>query len=629
MPTTHRAAALLLVLALPAAARERSEIPEAYRWKLEDIFPSEAAFEATRAAAAARLPALQAHRGHLGDSAGALLAALDAVSAVQADVAKLVTYSSSRADEDTRLARPRELRQAAQQLAVDLGAATAWVRPELLSLDPARIQGFLAQEPKLAPHRFYLEDTLRWKAHTLSAAEEQVAAEAGNLTDGGQTTFGILRDADFPYPTVKFSTGKPVRLDPSAFMLHRASPVRRDRELAFEKFFGAIQAFERTFGTTLQAQVKGHLFDAKVHKFDGALEAALYNSAIPTAIYTQLIADVRRSLPTLHRYLALRKRMLGVDKLRYQDLYAPLVGKVNLRFEPEQARDLTLEALAPLGAPYVAALRQGFQDRWTDYLPSTGKRGGAYSTDGVYGVHPFQLLNFNGEYDDLSTLAHESGHSMHTWLAMKRQPFQTYAYSIFVAEVASTLNENLLLHSMLGKAKDDATRLALLGNHLDTMRTTLFRQTLFAEFELEVHKRAETGQPLTGEALTALYLRILRDYYGHAAGVCQVDDLMGAEWAFVPHFYYDFYVYQYATSLVASTAIAKAIRDEGARGQTGARDRYLEMLAAGGSKYPIDLLRDAGVDMTTSRPFDAAIAEMNATLDEMERLLAKSPPARK
>jgi len=632
--TLVRLTAVLLAAALasPAAAKERSEIPEAYKWNLDELYPSEAAWEQARLALAARLPALAAHKGHLGDSPAALLAALQQKSALELDLTRLYVYASARSDEDTRAARPRELQQGAQKLFVDFGAALSWLQPELLSLDPARVSGFLASEPKLAPWRFFLEDTLRGKPHTLDAAGEELLAEAGNLTGAGGAAYGILKDADLPYPTVKFSTGE-ARLDPAAFSLHRASTVRADRELAFKEFFGALKTYERTFGTTLYAQGKADLFVAKARRFPDALQAALFPANIPTSVYTQLVADVRKSLPTFHRYLRLRTRMLGVERLRYQDLYAPMVGKVDLSFQPEQARQLTLDAFAPLGAPYQAALKKGYQDRWTDFLPSTGKRAGAYST-GVYGVHPYQLLNFNGKYDDLSTLAHESGHSMHTYLANQRQPFPTSDYPIFVAEVASTLNENLLLHHMLGQTKQgaegDATRLALLGNYLDNLRMTLYRQTSFAEFELEVHRRIERGEPVTGEALSKLYLGLVRDYYGHAAGVCEVDELLGIEWAFIPHFYRAYYVYQYATSLVASTSIAKAIRDE-ARAGKGAkvRDGYLAMLAAGGSKFPIELLKEAGVDMTTSKPFEAAIAEMNGIMDEMERILARQEKPRK
>jgi oligoendopeptidase F len=619
-----RLIALPLLLALaapPAAARERSEIPEKYRWNLSDLYPSPGAWDQARQDLRRRIPALARHRGHLGDSPQALWSALDAMFGLERELSRLDVYATSLSDEDLRLARPREMRQSAQELATELAAASAWVRPEILRLDPARVRAFLAREPRLGQYRFFLEDALRWKPHTRSAEEERIAAEAGEIAEAGASVYGVLKDADLPYPTVKLSTGE-VRLDNAAYTLHRAARSREDRDEVFAAFFGAFKTYERTMGATLSAAVKAQIFDQKVHRFGSTLEAALFRDDIPTAVYRQLITDVHRSLPTLHRYLALRKRMLGLDVLRYQDLYVPMTAEVDLRFRPDEARAIVLEALAPLGKEYVDALRRGFESRWTDYLPSTGKRSGAYST-GVYGVHPYQLLNFNGLYEDLSTLAHESGHSMHTWFSFASQPYATSEYPIFVAEVASTLNENLLFHYMLGHAEDDATRLFLLGSYLDGLRATLFRQAQFAEFELAFHEKAERGEPLTGEALSALYLDLTRRYYGHAQGVCRVDDLLATEWAYIPHFYRDYYVYQYATSVVASTSLARAIREEARRGGAARRDAYLRLLRAGGSKYPIDLLRDAGVDMTTSAPFDAAIAEMNATMDEMERILAR------
>jgi oligoendopeptidase F len=619
----HRAAALALLLAaFPALARERSEVPDKYTWNLSDLYPSEQAWAQARAELEKRIPRLAEHRGHLGDSAEGLRRGLDAMFTLDRDLSRLTVYARSLSDEDTRAARPRELRQSADQLAVDFGAASAFVKPEILSLDPARVRAFQAQDRKLEPYRFFLDDTLRWKAHTLTAPEERIVAEAGSVADAGGAVHGVLANADLPYPTVKLSTGEEVRMDPAAFTLHRASRVREDRDKAFDAFLGALHTYRRTMGTTLYAQVRAHLFTKKVRGFASALEAALFRNAIPPAVYRQLLSDVRRSLPTFHRYLALRKRMLGVDVLRYQDLYVPMVPKVDMSFAPDEARATTLEAVAPLGKEYVAALRKGFESRWTDYLPSTGKRAGAYST-GAYGVHPYQLLNFNGRYEDLTTLAHESGHSIHTWLSYGAQPYPTSDYPTFVAEVASTLDENLLVHHMLGRARDEGARLFLLGTQLDTLRTTLFRQTQFAEFELAIHEMAERGETLTGDNLSALYLKIAREYYGHDRGLCRVDDLVASEWTFVPHFYYDFYVYQYATSIVASTSLARGIREEATRHETKRRDAYLRMLRAGGSDYPIALLRDAGVDMTSSAPFDAAIAEMNATMDEMERILAR------
>ncbi|BDG09511.1 oligoendopeptidase F [Anaeromyxobacter paludicola] len=621
------AALALCLAALPAGAaavKDRSQIPEQYKWNLADIFPSAQAWAHAKAELGRRLPALARHKGHLGDSAAALLAGLDDVYGFDRELQRVSVYASTLSDEDTRAAKPREMKQSAELLQTDFAAATAWVKPELQSLDPARVRAFLAQEPKLAPYRFFVEDALRWKPHTLSAPEERIVAQAGILEGAGGAAYNVLKDADLPYPTVKLSTGEEVRLDNAAFTLHREARSRADRELVFREFFGALQGYERTMGATLYANVQAHLFDEKVHRFGSALEAALFPGNIPPEVYRQLLRDVRRSLPTLHRYLKLRQRMLGVSQLEYQDLYVPLVKEVALSYTPDQARAVTLEALAPLGRPYRDALQRGFESRWTDYLPTPGKRTGAYST-GVYGVHPYQLLNFNGTYEDLSTLAHESGHSMHTWLSMNAQPYPTADYPIFVAEVASTLNENLLVHHLLAKAKDDDTRLFLLGSNLDGLRTTLFRQALFAEFELRIHEQVEQGETLTGEGLSALYLKLVREYYGHDQGVCRVDDLARIEWAYIPHFYYDFYVWQYATSMVASTALATGLREEARQGGTSRRDAYLDLLRAGGSRYPIDLLASAGVDMRTSKPFDAAIAEMNATMDEIERILARRP----
>lgn len=613
------------VAGAPGLGRERAQIPDKYKWKLEDLFPSEGAWLEAQRDAARRTEQVGRHRGHLGDSAPSLLAALDGVFALSNDVSKLTVYASCLSSQDTREARPRELVQTAQRLRTELSAATSWLRPELLALDPAKVRGFLRDEPRLAPYHFFLEDVLRWKPHTLTAAEERVAAQAGEMHAAGGSIHNLLVNADLPYPVVRLSTGEEVRLDPSAFTLHRAARSREDRSNVFAAFLGAFKTYERTLGAALAAHVKAELFDARLHRFDSVLDASLFRDQIPPAVYRQLLSDVHRSLPALHRYLALRKRMLALPELAYQDLYAPLVESADLKFEPEEARDLTLQALAPLGQAYVDGLRAGFESGWTDFLPSTGKRSGAFST-GVYGVHPFQLLNFNGRYVDLSTLAHESGHSMHTFLANQAQPLPTADYSIFVAEVASTLNENLLLHHMLRRAKDDATRLFLLGTHLDSLRTTLFRQAQFAEFELAFYEKAQKGEALTGENLSALYLKITRDYYGHDKGACRVDDLVSTEWAFIHHFYGAYYVYQYATSLVASTALARSVREEGASGKaTARRDAFLRLLQAGGSKYPIDLLREAGVDMTTSAPFDAAIAEMNATMDEIERILARQP----
>ena len=615
--------AALTLLAAPSFAVERSEIPARYQWDLAALYPSEAAWQAARADVEKRIPGLARHQGHLGDSPASLLAALDAIENVDRDLSRLYTYASQLADEDARIAKHIAMRDGVSQLYVQYGAATAYLRPEILRLGAAKVGALQSQEPKLAPYRMLLDDILRQAPHTLSDAEEAIIAKSGRMANAGETIRDLFKNAEMPYPTIRLSDGKSVRLDDAAYTQYRAVPSRADRESVFSAFWGAHRDFEGTFGAALNAQVQAHVFTKDVRKFSSCLEAATFGDDIPPRVYTRLIADVHANLPTLHRYLRLRQRMMGLKQLHYSDLYAPIVPGVDRKYTQDEAIDLVLAAVKPLGLAYVDTLRNGLtKERWVDWMPNTGKASGAYST-GAYGVHPYQLQNFTGLYDEVSTLAHESGHSMHTYLADTHQPYVTHNYSTFVAEVASTLNENLLLHSMLDKTTDKKMRLSLLGNYLDNLRGTLFRQTMFAEFELEIHELGEKGEVLTGESLSKLYLDLVRQYYGHAKGICIVDANVATEWSYIDHFFYDFYVYQYATSIVASTSLANGIRQEMHLDppSTKKRDAYLRMLSSGSSKYPIDLLKDAGVDMTTSAPFNAAMAEMNSVMDEMEKLL--------
>ncbi|MDD4005091.1 MAG: oligoendopeptidase F [Elusimicrobiaceae bacterium] len=605
-----------------AGAAERADVPEQYKWNTTDLYPSEADWTAqskTIAADIAKLPQLQ---GTLGASPENFYSALDKIFKVSLALDRLYTYASMRADEDTRLSDPRVMVQTAGDLAVKLSAATAFLRPEILALGEKKVKVFLAREPGLVPYEPWLDDVLRFSAHTLNASEEKIAAQAGTLESAPSDAYEIFTNADLPYPEITLEDGSKVRLDASAYTQYRAAANRADREKVFQSFWSKYKEFERTLGTTLYSHLKTHVFNKDVHKFGSSLEAALFGTNVPTQVYKQLIADVHANLSTLHRYLKLRKKMMGVDELKYSDLYVPLVSSVEKKYTPEEAKDLVLKSVAPLGPQYVADLKTGFDNRWVDFIPTTGKKSGAYST-GVYGVHPYQLQNFTGLYDEVSTVAHESGHSMHTFLSDRNQPYPTHDYKIFVAEVASTLNENLLLHYMLAQNPDRDTRLFLLGNYLEGLRTTLFRQTLFAEFEMLTHEMADKGEPITGDRFTSLYLGLLRQYYGDKEGVCKVDDLYGIEWAYIPHFYYNFYVYQYATSIIASQKIAADMRAETAAdpNSTKVRDSYIKMLSSGSAKYPIDLLKGAGVDMTTSAPFSAAMQEMNATMDEMEKLL--------
>jgi oligoendopeptidase F len=612
-------AVLLSVAAIQLTAKDRSEIPDKYKWKTSDLFATENAWVQSKDDVASRIPKLAGFKGKLGVSADAFYTALSTFMNLDRDLTRLATYASMRSDEDTRVSRTREMNQTASILGVQFSTAAAYLRPEIIAMGEAKVKKFVASDKRLAPYAPWLDDIVRYAPHTLSAAEEKVAAEAAIMANSPSNTYNTFMNAELPYPEVTLKSGEKVRLDAQAYTRYRALPDREDRDKVFKAFFSREKEFERTLGTTLDANVKVHLFDKNVHKFPSCLDAAIFDSNVPASVYTQLIKDVHANLPTLHRYLKLRRKMMGVTQLRYEDLYTSVVKAVDLHYTPEEAMDLVEKAVAPLGAQYVADLKTGYKSGWVDFMPTTGKKSGAYST-GVFGVHPYQLQNFTGTYEEVSTLAHESGHSMHTFLSNKNQPYPTHDYKIFVAEVASTLNENLLLHYMVSQTKDRGTRLSLLGSYLDSLRTTLFRQTLFAEFELKIHEMAEKGEPLVGEKLTELYRSLLKEYYGDAAGVCKIDDLYGIEWAYIPHFYYDFYVYQYATSITASAQIAANIRAD----KTGKnRDAYLKMLSSGSSKYPIDLLKEAGVDMTTSGPFNAAIKEMNETMDQMEKLLAE------
>jgi oligoendopeptidase F len=614
-------AAVTLALVRPALAKERSEIPKQYQWDLTALYRSPDAWEAARKDLARRIPALEKYRGRLGAS-DSLYRALDAMMGVRRDLARLSTYASQLSDQDTRVSRPLEMKQLSEQMGVDYQSATAWVDPEILTLGATRIHALVAKETRLTPYGHYLDDVLRHAPHTLNAEEEKLVAQAGRMENAGNTIRDIFNNAELPWPTVKLPGGETVRLDDAAYTQYRQSASRADRDTVFHVFWRAHREFQNTYGATLNAQVQAHVFEKDVRHFKSCVEASMFGDNIPPRVYTQLLADVHANLPTLHRYLRLRQRMMGLKQLRYEDLYAPLVKDVDRKYTPEQAMETVLAAVRPLGQPYVDTLGHGYRSGWVDWLPTTGKASGAYST-GAYGVHPYQLQNFTGLYDEVGTLAHESGHSMHTYLADRHQPYVTHDYATFVAEVASTLNENLLFHYMLDRTKDKPTRLFLLGTELENLRGTLFRQTMFAEFELKIHEMAEKGETLSGESLSKLYLELARTYYGHAQGVCTVDPLYAVEWAYIPHFFYDFYVYQYATSIVASTSLARGIRDEAAAGRgTAKRDAYLNMLASGSSKYPIDLLKDAGVDMTTSAPFRASMQEMNAVMDEMEKLLA-------
>ena len=608
-----------MTLTLVAQERDRTKIPDKYKWNLADLYPSDAAWRTTKDKFADESGQILQYKGRLTSSAAVLAQALEKQTALSKELGRLYVYAGLLADQDTRDSDHQGMRQQMVQLSANFSAQAAYIEPEILKADKNTIQKFLASEPRLKVYRFYIEDVMRRASHTLSDSEEKLLADMGPLAAAPSSVYGILSNADFPYPSVTLSDGRTVKVDQAAYTDFRALPNRSDREKVMAAFFNGLGSFSRTYGTTMNGEVQKVLFTAKARKYSTALEASLDAPNIPTSVYMRLIDGVNKNLESFHRYLKLRKRMMGVDQLHYYDLYAPLVASVDLKYTPEEAQTHILAAVSPLGSEYQATIRRAFNERWIDLFPNEGKRSGAYSNGGAYDVHPYMLVNYNGQYNDVSALAHELGHTMQSYFSNKTQPYPLADYPIFVAEVASTFNETLLIDYMLKNIKDDDTRLSLLGNYLENIKGTVFRQTQFAEFELRMHELAQKGEPITGDALDKLYLDITKRYYGHDQSICIVDDYISHEWSYIPHFYRDFYVFQYATSFTASTALAEKVK----AGDAGAKQRYLTFLSAGGSKYPIDLLKEAGVDMTTDEPLALTMKEMNRVMDEMERILAK------
>jgi oligoendopeptidase F len=618
------AAVVILVasLLLPDAAaqeRGRAAIPDKYKWNLADLYTSDDAWRAAKEKLAPQIATIAAFKGTLGTSATRLADALDAANAISKELQKVYLYASLSSDQDTRVSKYQGMQQEMQQIAANFGEQVSFIEPEILKIDKAKLDAWVAQEPRLKTYQHYLDDIQRRRPHTLTDAEERILAASSVATGASASVYNIFSNADFPYPTVTLSDGKSVKLDSSAFSLYRGVPNREDRKKVMDAFFNALGKYKGTFGATLNGQVQSNEFYANARHYEAALDSALDGPNVPPSVYKQLVDGVNQGLPTFHRYLQIRKKMLNLPDLAYYDLYAPLVASADLNYTPEEAEKHILAAIAPLGTDYVAAVRRALNERWIDLLPTEGKKSGAYSNGGAYDVHPYMLINFNGKYTDVSTVAHELGHTMQSYLSNKAQPFHLANYPIFVAEVASTFNEALLNDYMLKTIKDDNVRLSLLGSYLENAKGTVFRQTQFAEFELRIHEMAEHNEPITGESLDKLYLEITRKYYGHDKGICLVPDYIAHEWAFIPHFYLNFYVFQYATSFTASEALAAKVL----AGDAGATKRYLTFLSAGGSKYPIELLKDAGVDMTTSEPLQLTLQKMNRVMDDMERLLAK------
>jgi oligoendopeptidase F len=599
---------------------ERSQVPAEYKWNLSEIYPSVDAWKTAVNGLSSQIDKLPDYKGKLGSSAETLYDALKNYFGVVKTLYATSTYSNNLSNEDLGNSQNQALDQQINAVSTKFGENTAFMEPEILSIPKETIQKFFKEKPALEEFSMYIDNIQRLQAHTLTEPEEKILASFGLVRGSQNDVYGIFTNAEMPNPRIKLSTNEEVELTPASYTKYRALTNREDRESVMKSFFNGYGEFKNTFGANLGGKVKMDWVYAKDRKYSSSLEAALSRDNLPVSVYTTLIEQVNKNLPTLYRFLDLKKRMLGVKELHYYDLYVPLVEKVELNYTIDEGEKIILNSLQLLGDDYTNTLKKAFADRWIDFMPTVGKRSGAYSTGGAYDVHPYILMNWNDDYESVSTLAHELGHTMHSYFSNKNQPFAKSDYATFVAEIASTVNETLLNDYMVKNAKTDEEKLYLLGSYLDLLRLTIFRQTSFAEFEWDIHKKVEAGEPITGEDMCKIYDGIVKKYYGNDEGHCVVDDYIQYEWSYIPHFLgYNYYVFQYATSLIYGTALVQKMLNEG----KPAVDKYYNILKGGGSKYPTELIQAAGIDPMSPEPVTLTMQKMNKVMDEMEVILKR------
>ena len=595
-------------------AKQRNEIEEKYTWDLTTIFPTDEAFEMELAQVSKELKEASHLAGHLLDSADSLLK----TTAIQMDlmrrIEKLYSYAHMKNDQDTRVAKYQEYQAKGMAIYSEFGQVFAFYEPEFMAITEEQYQNFLAEEPKLQPYKHFFDKLLQNKEHVLSQREEELLAGAGEIFGAASETFAILDNADIVFPFVKDEDGNEVQLSHGVYMRLVESKNRDVRRGAYEALYSTYEQYQHTYAKTLQTNVKVQNYRAKVRNYKSAREAALAANFVPESVYDNLVSAVRKHLPLLHRYLALRSKILGIPDLKMYDVYTPL-SSVEYSFTYEEALKKAEEALAVLGEDYLSRVKRAFSERWIDVYENQGKRSGAYS-GGSYDTNAFMLLNWQDNLDNLFTLVHETGHSMHSSYTRETQPYVYGDYSIFLAEIASTTNENILTEKLLQEVQDDATRFAILNNFLDGFRGTVFRQTQFAEFEHAIHQADQNGEVLTSEFLNNLYADLNQEYYGLSK---EDNPQIQYEWARIPHFYYNYYVYQYSTGFAAASALAEKI----VHGSQDDRDRYIDYLKAGKSDYPLNIMRKAGVDMEKEDYLNDAFAVFERRLDEFEALVEK------
>jgi oligoendopeptidase F len=591
---------------------------EPVTWDLSDLYLDIESWNRSRSQISSKFSKIKDCEGKLGESSALLTACLDLINDTYKDLLKNYTYSFLAKDTDLGNSNFRERSSLSQALFVNFGEATSFLNPEIVSIGKTKLNEYIANDEGLKNHDFYIQNTLRQSNFILSPKEEAIIASMRDTMSTPSSAYEVLTNAEIPWPEVTLSNGKTVKLNPSGYGTYRRSIERNDRMLVFDKFWGTFQNYKQTLAITLQGQVKNDVAMAKIKGYNSSLDQALAEENIPIKVYETLVSSVNKGLPSLHRLIKLRQRMLGLETSEYYDIY-PSVVSIDKKYSLEDAKQLTLEALKPLGKSYIDTLSNSLNKNWMHVYPAPGKRSGAYVMGAAYDVHPYVLLNFDNTLESVSTFIHEWGHAMHTLLANDAQSFEKADYSTFIAEIASTANEILLFDHLRKNSKNDQQKLYFLFKELSQIRGTFFRQTQFAEFELAIHKLIEKGEALSADKLDRIYGDILKQYYGHNEGIMNIKDTYTVEWAYIPHFYRNFYVYQYATSISA----AYFLTDKILKKEKGSKETLIKILKAGGSNYPFDILLNAGVDMSSEAVYSSIISRMEQLMDEVELILNK------
>lgn len=591
---------------------DRSKIDNKFKWQLDKMYSSKENIEKDIKIVKEYINEVKKYKGKLSDNRESFLNALSVYENASRLVQNLYVYTHMKQHEDTRINSYQGDASRTEMLSSELSMATSYIVPEIIAMDEKVLNGFLEDE-KVSFYKKFVDDILRDKPHTLSEREEELLAATSELTSVPENVYDMLAYADMEFPEIEDENGEKVKISHSNYSLYIKSKDKRVRKDAFDAEFNTYRTYKNTFASTLYGAIKSEIFYAKVRNHNSAIEASLFEDDINVEVYENLIASIDESLPVLNKYIELKKEFLGLDEIHMYDLYVPLTDKYDIKIPYEEAQDIILKALAPLGEDYLNVIKKAFSEGWIDVYENEGKKGGAYSW-GSYDSHPYILMSYKDDLNSLFTLIHELGHSVHSYYSKSTQPYIYSSYRIFVAEVASTLNELLLINYLLEKSDSKEEKIYLLNYYLEQFRTTVYRQTMFAEFEKVTHAKIEAEEPLTAEEFTNIYFKLNEKYYGKSA---VVDELIGLEWARIPHFYSNFYVYKYATGFSAASALSKQILT----GEESAKERYLNFLKSGGSDYPLNQLRGAGVDMEKKESIEEAINVFKKLVDDLEKLL--------